>query len=729
MLPWCFHVLQKRGAASFTTPSIFAVRTNLYGRRPSTRAVQRLASTGKGQADAAKSRLERKRRNAEKFKIKKPSPDQAAKLAAAFDELARKEGFSRSEAHFAKDDDFEDQFSEHDFIVPKPSAKVSQSKPTEDTNIVASDDDDDDDNDNDYIDFGDEFSDENMDERIALAQRDMDLGRVSVPEDLDRLAKDVTPRTLRELGFRRELNPFKGDQTPREAKFKLVVDAMVCPGCGSEFQRDDDGKPGFLPPEKFETQQKLNKIEEMRKLQDKAISANWSAEDEIDWLIQTGGKAGSEPRVDRIDVDKMADEMGIDLDRLAEKETICQRCHNLKHSGKIVHSLRPGWSDDPLLAQSRFRKLLQPISRRTAVIIALVDLFDFAGSVLPELDSIAGENPVIIAANKVDLLPNTMGPVRVEHWVRRELKYLGVKSLANIGGAVRLISCKTGMGVYQMLGKARALADSLDCDIYLVGAANAGKSTLLNYILRIRNWDLNEKPGKKRAGNANKIKTAVTASPLPGTTLKFIKVELQGGRRLYDTPGLLVPGTLTNILTSEELKLVVPRKQVEPVTLRLENGKCILIGALARVALIGDSRPFFFSVFVSNEIKIHQSDLAKSDAVRAKHAGGMLQPPLGGPERLDEIGEWEHHEITINGTGWKEAAADIALTGLGWIAVTGAGDAMVQISVPKGIAVSVRPPLMPFDVRDSTAKYTGSRAVRNTARLKRGKGVKGVGRN
>jgi ribosome biogenesis GTPase A len=138
---------------------------------------------------------------------------------------------------------------------------------------------------------------------------------------------------------------------------------------------------------------------------------------------------------------------------------------------------------------------------------------------------------------------------------------MGVKSIANIGGAVRLVSCKTGFGIADLLRKARSLADEMDCDVYVVGAANAGKSTLINHILE-RNSEREQgaKHSKKRAGNANQRKGALTVSALPGTTLKFIKIDIGEGRKLYDTPGLLVPGTLTSLLTPEELKIVVPKK-------------------------------------------------------------------------------------------------------------------------------------------------------------------------
>lgn len=131
--------------------------------------------------------------------------------------------------------------------------------------------------------------------------------------------------------------------------------------------------------------------------------------------------------------------------------------------------------------------------------------------------------------------------------------------------------------------------------------------------------------------------------------------------------------------------------QVEPVTFRIEAGKCVLIGALAKVELVGDCKPFLFTFFVANGIKLHPTDSSRADKVIAEHVGEMLVPPLPpGPERLAQIGEFTSHVIDIEGTGWKEAAADISLRGLGWVAVTGAGTAKVKITVPKALGISVR---------------------------------------
>ena len=169
---------------------------------------------------------------------------------------------------------------------------------------------------------------------------------------------------------------------------------------------------------------------------------------------------------------------------------------------------------------------------------------------------------------------------------------------------------------------------------------------------------------------------------------------------------------------------------MEPITFRVASGKCVLVGGLARIELIGDCKPFLFTFFVANDIKLHPTDSSRADEFIAKHAGEILTPPFHpGSERIADLGPFESHVLDIEGAGWKEAAADITLTGLGWVSVTGAGNAKVKVTVPKGIGFTVRPPLMPFDIWDVAAKYTGGRAVRKTTRSKSGKKRKGVGRS
>eukprot|EP00587_Corethron_hystrix_P001885 CAMPEP_0113302380 /NCGR_PEP_ID=MMETSP0010_2-20120614/3217_1 /TAXON_ID=216773 ORGANISM="Corethron hystrix, Strain 308" /NCGR_SAMPLE_ID=MMETSP0010_2 /ASSEMBLY_ACC=CAM_ASM_000155 /LENGTH=793 /DNA_ID=CAMNT_0000156161 /DNA_START=305 /DNA_END=2686 /DNA_ORIENTATION=+ /assembly_acc=CAM_ASM_000155 len=594
----------------------------------------------------------------------------------------------------------------------------------------------------DDADGGDEikFETDDMDSRIAAAKSsDSIMGFESSDDGNDEEDGGMLPMPKSEEGY-------LGYQHPEEEieTYLLNTDAMHCPACGVKFQCGEEVKPGYIPKEKYEYQVEKRKWEKILEQREARKNREWTVEDEVEWLI-TDNKA-----VDSSDASAMKEENGDEIpsefrpDYLDEngkppKRTICQRCHHLQNYGEVRTELRPGWTEEPLLSQEAFRELLYPIRDRDAVVVALVDLFDFGGSVLPELDAIAGEhNPVILAVNKADLLPEKMGQLRAESWVRSELDYMGVRCVGQRRGDVRLVSAQTGFGVSNLISRARKLADEIEGDIYVVGAANAGKSTLMNRLIQEnakkslrfkKNMPKKkvEELKKKKLRKGNKPKGMITASPLPGTTLEFIKLKIGEGLSLYDTPGLLVPGTLTSKLTPAELKMVVPKKKIDAVTIRISSGSCVLVGGLARIEVVDGSKPFLFTFYVSNEIKLHPTSSDKAEEFVVKHVGGLLTPPMDA-ERVAELGEFESHLLDIECFGWKEAAADVAIRGLGWIAVTGAGVAKVRVSVPKGTGISVRPPLMPFDVWETTATFTGGKLKRKGGKTASGKWRKGIKR-
>eukprot|EP00181_Compsopogon_caeruleus_P002023 CAMPEP_0184687484 /NCGR_PEP_ID=MMETSP0312-20130426/26552_1 /TAXON_ID=31354 /ORGANISM="Compsopogon coeruleus, Strain SAG 36.94" /LENGTH=588 /DNA_ID=CAMNT_0027143681 /DNA_START=26 /DNA_END=1792 /DNA_ORIENTATION=+ len=439
----------------------------------------------------------------------------------------------------------------------------------------------------------------------------------------------------------------------------------VCSGCGSRMQSDDEGRPGYVPPDVWA----------------RVLSQGESLAEE-----------GSQPQKDT--------------------NVVCQRCHNLHNAAEVPTSLRvrvgdrrldqetPGAAeDDRPLTPEGFRATLSEIAKIRSVVIYLVDVFDFHGSFLRDLPSIVGKRcTILLAVNKVDLLPVDFKAERVAQWVRQECQALGVDNVENI----HLISGSVGLGVDGLFKQALALARRDRVDIYVIGAANVGKSTFLNQVMSRSRSDGDE------VKKINK-RELLTTSVIPGTTLNLIKIPLGGGRNLYDTPGVILPQQITNMLTNAELKAVVPQKRVTYVTFRVSQGKSLFIGGLARIDLL-EGKAFFFTTFLSGGIKIHPSKTEGADEFLQKHAGSLLTPPFDSA-RLKNFGAWGSKTFRVSGVGWKKAAVDIVLSGLGWISVTGVGDISVRVTSPNVVGVFQRPPLMPFEIEKGASRFTGGSFV------------------
>ena len=430
----------------------------------------------------------------------------------------------------------------------------------------------------------------------------------------------------------------------------LEVPRGVCVGCGARFQTEDEAAPGFTPAHVLEERMATR---------------------------ESGPK------------------------RMA----VCQRCHGLRYQNRLpVDALRVGAdaTTHAELQPEHFIGLLRTIAKQRCVVIAIVDLFDFHGSLVPNLSLVVGNNPLILVGNKFDLLPTGVDAKSVERWVRSEARKASVPAPAS----VHLVSCKTGVGMPKLLEELQFTMTSKRLDAYVVGAANAGKSSFINHVIK------GSGPRGSGRGVGRDDDFSLTTSPLPGTTLDFVRVSVFAGRHsLYDSPGVILPNQLTTRLTTDELSQIVPKKRAQHVTLRVAEGKSVLLGGIARLHMRA-GRPFFFTFYLANAVAIHPTDTSKVDEMLQKHVGGLLAPPAS-YERLAELGAFEEHTFQIEGRGWDEAAVDLVLPGLGWIAVTGAGACTVDIALPTPTRAIVREPLISSEggkgVRKSVVKFSGSK--------------------
>ena len=330
----------------------------------------------------------------------------------------------------------------------------------------------------------------------------------------------------------------------------------------------------------------------------------------------------------------------------------CQRMSfRLRHYNEI---------QDVSLTDDDFLRLLNELGKADALIVNVVDIFDFNGSLIPGLHRFVGDNPVLLVGNKVDLLPKSLKRGRLTQWMRERAHEEGLRPID-----ILLTSARKSNEMADLLEKIEEYRNGRD--VYVVGVTNVGKSTLINQII------------KQTAG----VQDLITTSQFPGTTLDKIEIPLDDGHYLFDTPGIIHRHQMAHYLGKKDLKIIAPHKEIKPKVYQLNAGQTLFLGGLARFDFIqGDRAPFV--AYVSNDIDPHRTKLEKADAFYEKHIGGLLQPPR--PDEVESFPELVRFEFSI-----KEKS-DIVFAGLGWVTVT--KPAVVAGWAPKSVDVLTRKALI-----------------------------------
>lgn len=337
-----------------------------------------------------------------------------------------------------------------------------------------------------------------------------------------------------------------------------------------------------------------------------------------------------------------------------EKEIpICQRCYRIKHYNE---------ASTVTLGDDEYLRILNQIGDTKALVIQVVDLFDFDGSWLRGLPRLVGGNPILLAVNKVDLLPKNINRNRLLNWVRKSASEYGIKPVD-----VVLLSAKKGSGMEELV---RAMDQyRKGQDVYIVGVTNVGKSSLINRLL-------------KQYGD---VDVEITTSQFPGTTLDVIEIPIDDHSSLFDTPGIVNRDQLIHQVSPQEYKFILPDKPIKPKVYQLMDKQSLFVGALARVDFVkGERQPFVF--YISNELNIHRTKLDKADELYEKHKGDLLTPPQG--DRINELPPFQKFSFKV-----PAGKYDLVISGLGWVALHGTG-ANVEVHVPKGTTASLRPSLI-----------------------------------
>lgn len=321
-----------------------------------------------------------------------------------------------------------------------------------------------------------------------------------------------------------------------------------------------------------------------------------------------------------------------------EGSLYCKRCFRLIHYDDLTVSMRQGIDPDAVLSR---------IQESNALILWVVDLFDFEAGMIPGLSRKLADKDIILVCTKRDLLPETLNHEKIAQFVFRRLKEEGIRVKELI-----LSSRNDEESVEEIKAAVREYAKGRK--VMVMGRANSGKSTLLNRLM----------------GDA-----VLTASRYPGTTLDFNELEIDG-IPYVDTPGIEIEHSILMAVNEADLKAILPQRTIKPMIFQIHEAQSFAIGGLVRLD-VQNVEKAAVAFYLSDALPVHRSKPSSADELWKKHYGELLKPvPL-----KKEFSRVQAHKGADK--------MDVVIEGLGFVCISGKADT-INVTAPKGVDVVFR---------------------------------------
>ncbi len=328
---------------------------------------------------------------------------------------------------------------------------------------------------------------------------------------------------------------------------------------------------------------------------------------------------------------------------LKEDSSYCKRCYRMMHYNELPK----------IIASNKdYEHVIDDVIQRNGLIVFVVDIFAFKATFNKKMiDKLRNKN-VILVANKYDVFPKSTNIANIVSWLSRECEKIFFRV-----DAIHIVSSKKGYFIDE-------LTNTIDLarkgrDVYFVGCANVGKSSLINALL------------KRNTSIQNDV---ISTSMIPGTTLNQIRIQFfEDGKYLVDTPGLINEADILNQLMPISYNKILPANEIKPITYQLSNGNAVMLSGLAALEFMCDET-ISVMIYASNNLYIHRCKSEKVADLFKNQLGVLLTPP-----DFTEKDNIKYKTEIIELDGKKKM--DIWFSGFGFVSVK--GKTKIKVTYPE----------------------------------------------
>ena len=303
-------------------------------------------------------------------------------------------------------------------------------------------------------------------------------------------------------------------------------------------------------------------------------------------------------------------------------------------------------------------KILDDAYATDALIIWVVDLFSFNGTLNSEIAKKVKKLNVIVVGNKRDLFPLNVKDESLVEYLNSTFNAYGIKPKS-----VRLLGATNKID-------SKELIDSMNTarkghDVYMIGNSTSGKTSIINRAMK---------------GFENKTTRQIKTITYPGTSVNVLEIPLSRSSFFYELPGISQTTSATGKLEKDVVRQIVPKKAVKFITRTMSAGDALMVGSLAAFEIIkGKTTNYrFYSAEGVETRKVQSKKL--DDYINENNIRRFARPVS---ERLVSFLDYDMFEYAMeNDKKWH----DIAIEGLGWLSFIAQGQ-MIRVRLPKGVAL------------------------------------------
>ena len=256
---------------------------------------------------------------------------------------------------------------------------------------------------------------------------------------------------------------------------------------------------------------------------------------------------------------------------------LCQRCFRLKNYGEYQATTK---------TNEEYQQILEAVGKTKDLVVYVTDVLNVEQDLYDIRKFLP--NKILLVLNKRDVIPKSVKDEKLIQYFKDKYDFFN---------DIVVVSCEKNMNIDHLLNRIKFF--QVTKQVYVVGHTNAGKSSLINKLIK----------------NYSESKQELTISPLPSTTLNLINIEINDYLTIIDTPGLIDEGSITNYVDNELLKVITPKKEIKTKTYQLRRGQSIIIGDLVRIDYV-DGEKNSFTLYISNDIKTKRIISSRHDDLK-----------------------------------------------------------------------------------------------------------------